>query len=247
LPGSIARLREDLLTANDGFWFSGRDTSALFQDAAGTVPVVAVGNPVLFVSDKSGRGRHGVQATGGVAPNFTGVNAERGIEFTTGDYIDVPFSLSGDASFTCVMAVNITGGSTRKTLMEGYGSANAWNQISFEVNVSNVLNGLCGTSNIAGTNATEVGAYPLSSVQICTFHYDAVASLSTIRRNGLVKGTAVPTGAPSSCVGVRIFANRDVDRFSAGKLFDAVFVRAAVDPAPIEAALAARLGVMLGG
>jgi hypothetical protein len=246
LPGSVARLRDDLLASNDGFWFSGWDKSVLFQDVLGTVPVAAVNDPVLLMHDKSPQNRNALQATGGIAPNFTGVDAARGVQFTTGDYLDVAFPLSGDASFTCVMAVNITGGNTRKTLIEGYGNTNAWQQISFEVNISDKLNGVCGVTNDATSNATETPSFPFNTNQICTLHYDATASLLTLRRNGLVKETSVPSGAPAACDGLRIFANRTPDRYSEGKLYEAVFIRAAVDPAPIEAFMASRLGVTLG-
>lgn len=39
------------------------DFSTMFQDAAGTVPVTAVGQPVGLIKDKSGRGNHASQAT----------------------------------------------------------------------------------------------------------------------------------------------------------------------------------------
>lgn len=46
-----------------GAWYDPSDMSTLFQDAAGTVPVTAVEQPVGLVLDKSGRGNHATQAT----------------------------------------------------------------------------------------------------------------------------------------------------------------------------------------
>lgn len=46
-----------------GVWYDPSDLSTLFQDAAGTIPVTAAGQPVGRVLDKSGRGNHASQAT----------------------------------------------------------------------------------------------------------------------------------------------------------------------------------------
>lgn len=46
-----------------GFWYDPSDFSTLFQDAAGTIPVTALGQPVGRINDKSGRGNHAYQTT----------------------------------------------------------------------------------------------------------------------------------------------------------------------------------------
>lgn len=46
-----------------GAWFDPSDLSTLYQDAAGTTPVTAVGQPVGKILDKSGRGNHATQDT----------------------------------------------------------------------------------------------------------------------------------------------------------------------------------------
>lgn len=46
-----------------GVWYDPSDFSTLFQDAAGTIPVTAAGQPVGMMRDKSGRGNHATQAT----------------------------------------------------------------------------------------------------------------------------------------------------------------------------------------
>ena len=48
-----------------GVWYDPSDLSTLFQDAAGTVPVTAVEQPVGCMLDKSGRGNHATQSTAG--------------------------------------------------------------------------------------------------------------------------------------------------------------------------------------
>lgn len=46
-----------------GAWYDPSDLSTLFQDAAGTIPVTAVEQPVGLMLDKSGRGNHARQTT----------------------------------------------------------------------------------------------------------------------------------------------------------------------------------------
>ena len=53
-----------------GIWLDPSDFSALYQDAAGTTPVTAVGQPVGKILDKSGRGNHATQSTGASRPTL---------------------------------------------------------------------------------------------------------------------------------------------------------------------------------
>ena len=50
-------------SGEQGVWYDPSDLSTLYQDAAGTIPVTAVGQPVGKILDKSGRGNHAFQAT----------------------------------------------------------------------------------------------------------------------------------------------------------------------------------------
>jgi len=54
-------------------WLDGSDASTLFQDAAGTNPVTATGNPVALWKDKSGNGNDATAWVGGTpsVPTFT--------------------------------------------------------------------------------------------------------------------------------------------------------------------------------
>ena len=55
----------DELFANgeQGAWYDPSDLTTLFQDAAGTIPVTADGDPVGLILDKSGNDNHAVQST----------------------------------------------------------------------------------------------------------------------------------------------------------------------------------------
>lgn len=50
-------------SGEQGVWYDPSDLSSMFQDAAGTIPVTAAGDPVGRISDKSGRGNHATQST----------------------------------------------------------------------------------------------------------------------------------------------------------------------------------------
>jgi len=53
-----------------GGWWDAGDIATLFQDSAGTIPVTADGDPVGRITDKSGNGKHLIQATAGSRPLY---------------------------------------------------------------------------------------------------------------------------------------------------------------------------------
>lgn len=60
-----------LFAANEPGWlFDNSDMSSMYQDAAGTIPVSAVGQPVGKQLDKSGRNNHRTQSTAASRPTF---------------------------------------------------------------------------------------------------------------------------------------------------------------------------------
>ena len=86
----------------NGAWYDPSDFSTMFQDAAGTTPVTAVGQPVGRILDKSSRGNHAFNPSGNSANfpvlqqdgtgryylAFNGVNQwlqSSSIDFTYGD------------------------------------------------------------------------------------------------------------------------------------------------------------------
>lgn len=66
-------------------WFDPSDTSTLFQDAAGTVPVSADGDPVALMLDKSGNGHHMSQPDVARRPIY---HVENGQHWIAADGID---------------------------------------------------------------------------------------------------------------------------------------------------------------
>lgn len=57
-------------SGEQGAWYDPSDLSTMYQDAAGTVPVTAVGQPVGRIRDKSGRGNHATQTTTASRPTL---------------------------------------------------------------------------------------------------------------------------------------------------------------------------------
>lgn len=65
-----------------GAWYDPSDLSALFQNAAMTIPVAADGDPVGAMRDKSGNNIHLMQPTVGARPTFKVAGSSRWLEFT---------------------------------------------------------------------------------------------------------------------------------------------------------------------
>lgn len=53
-----------------GAWFDASDVATLFQDAAGTIPVTADGDPVGRILDKSGNANHAIQSVPATRPSW---------------------------------------------------------------------------------------------------------------------------------------------------------------------------------
>ena len=53
-----------------GFFYDPSDLSTMFQDAAGTIPVTAAGQPIGLIRDKSGRDNHAYSTTSSRRPIF---------------------------------------------------------------------------------------------------------------------------------------------------------------------------------
>lgn len=61
-------IRKLFANGEQGFAYDPNDLTTMFQDAAGTVPVTGVGQPVGLIRDKSGRGNHASQTQAAMRP-----------------------------------------------------------------------------------------------------------------------------------------------------------------------------------
>ena len=72
LKFNISSLIKSLFANNEqGFFYDPNDLSTMYQDAAGTVPVTAVGQPVGLIRDKSGRNNHAYQTVSASRPTLS--------------------------------------------------------------------------------------------------------------------------------------------------------------------------------
>ena len=60
-PSSETAMKKLFANGEQGFFYDPSDLSTMFQNAAGTIPVTAAGQPVGLMLDKSGRNNHAYQ------------------------------------------------------------------------------------------------------------------------------------------------------------------------------------------
>lgn len=70
-----------------GAWYDPSDLSTLFQDAAGTTPVTADGDPVGLMLDKSGNGNHASQAVSANRPVYRTDGTLHWLGFSVGNLL----------------------------------------------------------------------------------------------------------------------------------------------------------------
>lgn len=110
--------------AEQGFWYDVWDIATLFQDAAGTIPVTASGDPIGLQLDKSGNGNHRYQTVSADRPiyvveggipriRYNGINhwfLTDSVDFTATDKMTVGISVvrisSGGSSMFMEMSAN---------------------------------------------------------------------------------------------------------------------------------------------
>lgn len=72
-------------------WWDPSDLTTLFQDSAGTIPVTADGDPVGYMADKSGNGRHATQVTSSKRPLY---KTSGGLHWLLNDGVDDGFNFT---------------------------------------------------------------------------------------------------------------------------------------------------------
>ena len=93
------QLIKSLFANNEqGFFYDPNDLSTMFQDAAGTVPVTAAGQPVGLIKDKSGNNNHAYQTTSASRPILR-QNASTGAYYLEFDGSD-DFLVTNSIDFT---------------------------------------------------------------------------------------------------------------------------------------------------
>jgi hypothetical protein len=245
-----------------GAWFDPSDLTTLFQDSAGTVPVTNTAQPVGLMLDKSGRGKHAVQAATINRPIFQqDGNGKLHLAFNgTNSWMSTAaIDFSGTDKMTVVAGVRKLSDAAQM-LVELSGSAGTTPGAFYLVagNDTGVIGGgLNGyTSMSRGSAATTstmsaqlLAAAPDSAVLSAT--HDIAGDLSTLRRNG-VNGTSATAdkGTGNFAAGVPFYlgARAGTSLFFNGNFYGLI-LRGALSTTPqiasAEKYLAAKTGVTL--
>ena len=107
LTGLAGMVRSLFSAGEPGVWYDPSDLSTLFQDAAGSAPVTAVGQPVGKILDKSGRGNHATQATTASRPTLQ--QAASGKYYLSFDGVD-DWLLTSSINFTLTDKMTVLAG-----------------------------------------------------------------------------------------------------------------------------------------
>ena len=91
-----------------GFFYDPNDLSTMFQDAAGTIPITAAGQPVGLMKDKSGRNNHASQTVSSSRPILQR-NATTGAYYLVFDGVD-DFFITNSIDFTATDKVSLFAG-----------------------------------------------------------------------------------------------------------------------------------------
>jgi hypothetical protein len=175
-----------------GAWYDPSDFSTLYQDAAGTVPVTDVGQPVGKILDKSGRGHHATQTTATKRPllqrdefaryylRFDGVDdalVTNSIDFTATDKMTV---VAGVRKLNTVAGFN--------SLVEtGTNGINGFGVFTPDSNNSNYSFFLKSNSRPTDNNYVS----PITNV--IDVQYDCSLAIS-LQAKARINGTSVSTG-----------------------------------------------------
>jgi len=174
-----------------GVWFDPSDLSTLFQDAAGTTPVTAAGQPVGLILDKSGNASNASQGTAAARPTYQIDAGGRPYLAFDGvdDFMVTPTITPGTDKVQVFAGVRKLSDAVAMLLELSANAAN--NAGSFYVSApedaTNRYASYSRGASVVGTggraNITGVGAAPDSAVLTGT--HDILGDLSTISRNGV--------------------------------------------------------------
>lgn len=107
-PTFDQQIQKLFANGEQGFYYDPSDIGTMYQDAAGTVPVTAVGQPVGLIRDKSGRNNHAYQTTSASRPILR-KNAETGANYLEFDGSD-DFLQTSNVDFTSTDKVSLFAG-----------------------------------------------------------------------------------------------------------------------------------------
>lgn len=190
-----ALIRGLFANGEQGGWWDPSDLSSMFQDSAGTTPVIAAGDPVGMIRDKSGRGNHRTQATAASRPTLT--QDASGFYYLNYDGVDdsmatAAIDFTATDKMTLVVGINKTSDAANGHFVE----------LSADASVNNGAFSLyapvVGTNSyrwiskgtVGATAATGAAAFPAGTGNVVTGLGDISGDSAILRVNGTVVATA---------------------------------------------------------
>ena len=195
---TLNQIIKSLFANNEqGFAYDPNDLTTMFQDAAGTVPVTAVGQAVGLVKDKSGRNNHAYQTNAASRPLLQR-NATTGAYYLAFDGTD-DFLVTNSINFTATDKISVFAGvrklsdATFRVITEFSGSTDTNNGTFFLVAPRNNTLGNFGFRS-KGTSNGDVTS-PSSYISPHSAVLNGVGNISQdssiLRINGLQVGTGI--------------------------------------------------------
>ena len=255
---TLNQLIKSLFANNEvGFAYDPNDLTTLYQDAAGTIPVTAAGQPVGLVLDKSGRNNHAFQSdsasrpilrqnsvTGAYYLEFDGSDdffVTNSIDFTSTDKISLFTGVRklSDAERAAIIELSSLGGGNN-----GSFSIEAWRTLTPPASYASVTKGT--SVSVAGSGKIQ---YPAPSSVVLSVKFSISTNINDLSINGSLfrsiqsQGTGNYGNYPLY-IGRRGGATLPFN----GHIYGLIGVGKLVsdsETAPIEKELAKRLGVTL--
>ena len=195
LKFNISSLIKSLFANNEqGFAYDPSDLSTLFQDAAGTIPVTAEGQPVGLMLDKSGRNNHAFQTASARRPILR-KNATTGAYYLEFDGAD-DFLRTNSIDFTVTDKVSLFTGvaklADRVHMIAELSTSVATNAGSFylvagtDSGGNGYLSAACGSANSNINTTARNFTYLAPDVAVLSTKHDISGDLSSMRRNGVI-------------------------------------------------------------
>lgn len=196
IGGGVPFAPESLFAASEvGVWYDPSDFSTMFQDAAGTTPVTAAGDPVGYIADKSGNAKHATQSTSASRPtlqqtagglwylDFDGIDdslATSSIDFTGTDKMTVFAGVTRDTDATAGMLLELSA-----TVASNAGSFYLTAPENTTVRYASLAR---GSAAVTAGHRADITSGTAPDTAVVTATHDIAGDLSKIRRNG-VAGT----------------------------------------------------------
>lgn len=210
-----------------GGWYDPSDLSTMFQDAAGTIPVTAVGQPVGRINDKSGRGNSSTQSTAASRPLLQQDGS--GNYYLDFDGVDDFFSTSSfNMASTAVSAVCGTYRRSSGTAnLLSFSTTNETDNNSFILwSCRAITAGDMGMAGLVSSIATAIAtAQPINVPLISTALWNTLApSLSLYVNQSLIASSSSSMGAGSFGTKPLYIGRQAGGNFLKGRVYSVVLV-----------------------